>query len=78
MAMTAPGHETSATLTRAARGLARLKDEADWTAAARARGAQADILRLAGIYGPAWLNLRRGEARRIVSGVNRVHVDGIA
>ena len=38
--------------TTAARGLARLEDEARWTAAARARGAEADILRLAGIYGP--------------------------
>ncbi|MBV8797881.1 MAG: NAD(P)-dependent oxidoreductase, partial [Hyphomicrobiales bacterium] len=39
--------ETSATRTRTARGLARLEDEARWTAAARARGAEADILRLA-------------------------------
>ena len=57
--------ETSATRTRTARGLARLEDEARWTAAARARGAEADILRLAGIYGPgrnALVNLRRGEA----------------
>jgi nucleoside-diphosphate-sugar epimerase len=76
--------ETSATLTRRARGLARLEDEARWTAAARARGAEADILRLAGIYGPgrnALVNLRRGEARRIVKGgqvFNRAHVDDIA
>ena len=76
--------EASATLTRTARGLARLNDEADWTAAARARGAQADIVRLAGIYGPArnaLVNLRRGEARRIVKPgqvFNRVHVDDIA
>ena len=76
--------ETSATLTRTARGLARLEDEARWTAAARARGAEADILRLAGIYGPgrnALVNLRRGEARRIVKPgqvFNRAHVDDIA
>ena len=76
--------ETSATLTRTARGLARLKDEACWTAAARARGAEADILRLAGIYGPgrnALVNLRRGEARRIIKPgqvFNRAHVDDIA
>jgi nucleoside-diphosphate-sugar epimerase len=76
--------ETSATRTRTARGLARLEDEADWTAAARALGAQADILRLAGIYGPgrnALTNLRRGEARRIVKPgqvFNRAHVDDIA
>ena len=55
--------ETSPTRTRTARGLARLKDEARWTAAARARGIEADILRLAGIYGPgrnALINLREG------------------
>jgi nucleoside-diphosphate-sugar epimerase len=76
--------ETSATQTRTARGLARIEDEARWTAAARARGAEADILRLAGIYGPgrnALVNLRRGEARRIVKRgqvFNRAHVDDIA
>ncbi len=76
--------ETSATRTRTARGLARLEDEARWTAAARARGAEADILRLAGIYGPgrnALVNLRKGEARRIVKPgqvFNRAHVDDIA
>ena len=76
--------ETSATLTRTARGLARLEDEARWVAAARARGAEADILRLAGIYGPgrnALINLGRGEARRIVKPgqvFNRAHVDDIA
>jgi nucleoside-diphosphate-sugar epimerase len=76
--------ETSATRTRTARGLARLEDEARWTAAARARSAEADILRLAGIYGPgrnALINLRRGEARRIVKPgqvFNRAHVDDIA
>jgi nucleoside-diphosphate-sugar epimerase len=76
--------ETSATRTRTARGLARLRDETRWTAAARAQGAEADILRLAGIYGPgrnALVNLRRGEARRIVKPgqvFNRTHVDDIA
>src|SRR5262245_27040636 len=40
--------EMSATLTGTARGLARLDDEARWAAAARACGAEADILRLAG------------------------------
>jgi nucleoside-diphosphate-sugar epimerase len=76
--------ETSAARTRTARGLARLEDEARWTAAARARGAEADILRLAGIYGPGrntLINLRRGEARRIVKPgqvFNRAHVDDIA
>jgi nucleoside-diphosphate-sugar epimerase len=75
--------ETSATLTRTARGLARLQDEAGW-AAARARGVEADILRLAGIYGPgrnALINLRQGQARRIVKPgqvFNRAHVDDIA
>ena len=76
--------ETSATLTRTARGLARLEDEARWAAAARARGVEADILRLAGIYGPgrnALVNLRQGQARRIVKPgqvFNRAHVDDIA
>ena len=76
--------ETSATLTRTARGLARLKDEARWTAAAEARGAEADVLRLAGIYGPGrnpLINLRKGEARRIIKPgqvFNRAHVDDIA
>jgi nucleoside-diphosphate-sugar epimerase len=76
--------ETSAAVTRTARGLARLEDEARWTAAAQARGAQPDILRLAGIYGPgrnALVNLARGEARRIVKPgqvFNRAHVDDIA
>ena len=76
--------ETSATLTRTARGLARLEDEARWSAAARARGAEADVLRLAGIYGPgrsALINLRDGQARRIVKPnqvFNRAHVDDIA
>jgi len=76
--------ETSATLTRTARGLARLDDEARWSAAAAARGAAADVLRLAGIYGPgrnALINLREGVARRIVKPghlFNRAHVDDIA
>jgi nucleoside-diphosphate-sugar epimerase len=76
--------ETSATLTRTARGLARLEEEARWAAAARERGVEADILRLAGIYGPrrnALINLREGQARRIVKPgqvFNRAHVDDIA
>jgi len=76
--------ETSATRTRTARGLARLRDEARWAEAAQARGAEPFILRLAGIYGPgrnALVNLRRGEARRIVKPgqvFNRAHVDDIA
>jgi nucleoside-diphosphate-sugar epimerase len=76
--------ETSATRTRTARGLARLEDEARWTAAARAPGAEADILRLAGIYGPGrngLINLAHGEARRIIKPeqvFNRAHVDDIA
>ena len=66
------------------RGRARIEDEARWTAAAKTRGAETDILRLAGIYGPgrnALVNLRRGEARRIVKRgqvSNRAHVDDIA
>jgi hypothetical protein len=76
--------ETSAMRTRTVRGLARLEDEVRWTAAAGARGTEADILRLAGIYGPgrnALVNLAHGEARRIVKPeqvFNRAHVDDIA
>ena len=44
--------ETSATLTRTERGLARLADEERWTEAGKARGVAVDILRLPGIYGP--------------------------
>ena len=49
-----------------------------------AQGREADILRLAGIYGPgrnALVNLRKGEARRIIKPgqvFNRAHVDDIA
>lgn len=76
--------EESETLTRSERGLARLEDEARWRAVAEARGIEADILRLAGIYGPkrnALVNLREGRARRIVKPgqvFNRAHVDDIA
>ena len=76
--------ETGATRTRTSRGLARLEDEARWMAAARARGAEVDILRLAGIYGPGrntLINLAHGDARRIVKPgqvFNRAHVDDIA
>jgi nucleoside-diphosphate-sugar epimerase len=76
--------ETSATLTRSERGLARLADEARWIETGRARGAAVDILRLPGIYGPgrnALVRLREGDARRIVKPghvSNRAHVDDIA
>jgi nucleoside-diphosphate-sugar epimerase len=76
--------ETSATLTRSERGLARLKDEARWIEAGRARGTPVDILRLPGIYGPgrnALARLGQGDARRIVKPghvSNRAHVDDIA
>jgi nucleoside-diphosphate-sugar epimerase len=77
-------NERSATLTRTARGLARLADEVRWIETARGRGSEVDILRLAGIYGPgrnAIVNLREGHARRIVKPgqvFNRVHVDDVA
>ena len=76
--------ETSATLTRSERGLARLQDEARWIEAGRARGIAVDILRLPGIYGPgrnALARLGQGDARRIVKPghvSNRAHVDDIA
>ena len=76
--------ETSATLTRSDRGLARLAEEARWIEAGGARGVAVDILRLPGIYGPgrnALERLRAGDARRIVKPghvSNRAHVDDIA
>ncbi len=76
--------ETSATLTRSARGLARLDDEKRWMEAGGRLEIAVDILRLPGIYGPgrnALVKLRQGEARRIVKSghvVNRAHVDDIA
>jgi nucleoside-diphosphate-sugar epimerase len=76
--------ETSATLTRSARGLNRLAEEARWMAAGNTRGVAVDILRLPGIYGPgrnALDKLRRGEARRVIKPgyvSNRAHVDDIA
>jgi len=76
--------ERSATLTKTARGLARLADEARWRDPGRMRGVEVDVLRLAGIYGPgrnALVNLRESAARRIVKPgqvFNRAHVDDIA
>jgi nucleoside-diphosphate-sugar epimerase len=76
--------ETSATLTRSDRGLARLAEEARWIEAGGARRVAVDILRLPGIYGPgrnALERLRAGDARRIVRPghvSNRAHVDDIA
>ena len=76
--------ETSATLTRSARGLARLADEALWIEAGRENGVEVDILRLPGIYGPgrnALARLGQGDARLVVKPghvSNRAHVDDIA
>ncbi len=76
--------ETAATLTRSQRSLARLAEEARWTAVGRRCGAAVDILRLPGIYGPGRNTLEKlskGEARRVVKPnhvVNRAHVDDIA
>ncbi len=76
--------ETSATVTRNERGVARLADERRWVEWGKAHGVAVDILRLPGIYGPgrnALAKLRQGEARRIVKEghfVNRAHVDDIA
>jgi dTDP-4-dehydrorhamnose reductase len=76
--------ETSPTLTRSDRGLARLRAEARWIGAGRAREVPVDILRLPGIYGPgrnALTRLREGDARRIIKPghvSNRAHVDDIA
>jgi nucleoside-diphosphate-sugar epimerase len=76
--------ETSATLTRSDRGLARLAEEARWIEAGAARGVAVDILRLPGIYGPGrngLMRLRAGDVRRIVKRghvSNRAHVEDIA
>ncbi|GLS18389.1 NAD(P)-dependent oxidoreductase [Labrys miyagiensis] len=62
----------------------RVRVEQAWLDLARRRGADAQIFRLAGIYGPgrnAIVNLRRGTARRVVKPgqvFNRIHVEDIA
>ena len=67
-----------------ARGRARLRAEADWTALASRAGWPLTIFRLAGIYGPGrgpFAKLRNGTARRIVKPgqvFSRIHVDDIA
>jgi nucleoside-diphosphate-sugar epimerase len=76
--------ETSPTVTRNERGLARLAEEARWAEAGREGGFAVDILRLPGIYGPGrnmLVRVANGEARRIVKPghvANRAHVDDIA
>ncbi len=68
----------------APRSARRLDAEGQWRALGEARDVPVDILRLAGIYGPgrnALVNLRAGEARRVVKPgqtFNRIHVDDIA
>lgn len=64
---------------------ARLLAEGQWAASAADRGAALDILRIAGIYGPAGRNvlghLRAGTARAILKPgqvFNRIHRDDIA
>jgi nucleoside-diphosphate-sugar epimerase len=68
----------------AERSHARLSAEQAWTECAADMGAELDILRLSGIYGPqrnALANLREGTARRIIKPgqvFNRIHVADIA
>ncbi len=68
----------------AERSHARLAAEQDWAECAADMGAELDILRLSGIYGPgrnALVNLREGTARRIIKPgqvFNRIHVEDIA
>ena len=68
----------------AERSQARLEAEQDWAECAADMGAELDILRLSGIYGPgrnALVNLREGTARRIIKPgqvFNRIHVEDIA
>jgi len=65
------------------RGRARLAAEQGWTAWARARGAEAALIRIAGIYGPGrsvWDQIARGTARRLVKPghvFNRIHVEDL-
>ncbi len=76
--------ETSETRTTTPRSLARLEDERRWREAGRGVGAEVDIVRLPGIYGPgrnALARLRDGSARRVVKPghvTNRAHVEDIA
>ncbi|WP_413991886.1 SDR family oxidoreductase [Labrys okinawensis] len=62
----------------------RVRVEQAWLDLARKCGVDAQIFRLAGIYGPgrnAIVNLRRGTARRVVKPdqvFNRIHVEDIA
>jgi nucleoside-diphosphate-sugar epimerase len=62
----------------------RIEAERDWLARLTGPGRQAQIFRLAGIYGPgrsAFDSLRSGRAQRIVKPgqvFNRIHVDDIA
>jgi nucleoside-diphosphate-sugar epimerase len=66
------------------RARARIAAEAAWTAFGRETGAEIDILRLGGIYGPGrgpFEKLRTGEARAVEKPgqvFNRIHVDDIA
>lgn len=66
------------------RARARIEAEAAWAAFGRETGAEIDILRLGGIYGPGrgpFDKLRSGEARAVVKPgqvFNRIHVDDIA
>ena len=68
----------------AERSHARLAAEQAWSDCAAEMGAELDILRLSGIYGPgrnALANLREGTARRIIKPAqvfNRIHVADIA
>ena len=68
----------------AERSHARLSAEQAWSECAADMGAELDILRLSGIYGPqrnALTNLREGTARRIIKPgqvFNRIHVADIA
>ncbi len=67
-----------------ARGAARVRAEAEWTALCKPAGLPLHIFRLAGIYGPGrgpFEKVRGGTARRIIKPgqvFSRIHVDDIA
>lgn len=66
------------------RNIMRVAVERQWLELAHGRGVDAQVFRLAGIYGPgrnAIVNLKRGTARRVIKPgqvFNRIHVEDIA
>jgi nucleoside-diphosphate-sugar epimerase len=76
--------ETTAVKPTLERNVMRVRVEQEWLEVAQRRAVDIQILRLAGIYGPARnaiVNLKRGTARRVIKPgqvFNRIHVEDIA